>query len=378
MIRFENVSKTYPDGTSAVNKLNVCIEAGEFFVLIGPSGCGKTTTMKMINGLIQATEGTIYIHNKSISAYNVHELRWNIGYVLQQIALFPHMTIAENIAVVPELRKWNKRKIRTRVDELLDMVGLDPDTYRDRKPAELSGGQQQRVGVVRALAADPEIILMDEPFSALDPISREQLQRDIVQLQQRICKTIVFVTHDMQEALALGDRICLMRDGEIVQVDTPQAMLAHPANDFVREFIGVQHGGDLHGLLGAKNVDGLQDLRELREWRDLQQLRDSQGLHGLDAIHQESLTAKDVMQEVNSDAVLAELMREGPDRINGINGIDGTQPLAANSSIALIFSRLANEDHILVEDNAEFIGVVSRQSVIAYLAKQIDMRGEGA
>ncbi|MFD1018320.1 ABC transporter ATP-binding protein [Thalassobacillus hwangdonensis] len=238
MIEFKNVTKTYPDGTTAIKDMDLSVKEGELLALIGPSGCGKTTTMKMINRLIEPTSGTILIHNKKISEYKINELRWNIGYVLQQIALFPHMTIEENISVVPEMKKWKKKDLSKRIDELMDMVGLDPETYRKRKPSELSGGQQQRVGVIRALAADPDIILMDEPFSALDPISREQLQTDIRELQQKIRKTIVFVTHDMDEALALGDRVCLMKEGEVVQLDTPQNLIMQPKNAFVKDFIG--------------------------------------------------------------------------------------------------------------------------------------------
>ncbi|CAG9619404.1 ABC transporter ATP-binding protein [Sutcliffiella rhizosphaerae] len=238
MITFQDVSKTYEDGTNAVQSLNIEIEEGEFFVLIGPSGCGKTTTLKMINRLHNVTNGDILIDGKSINSHNIHELRWNIGYVLQQIALFPHMTIEENIAIVPELKSWKKADITKRVDELLDLVGLEPHTYKKRKPSELSGGQQQRVGVARALAANPPIILMDEPFSALDPLSREQLQQDFLRLKKKIQKTIVFVTHDMHEALTLGDRICLMKDGEIVQIGTPEEFINHPKNDYVKSFIG--------------------------------------------------------------------------------------------------------------------------------------------
>lgn len=238
MIQFQNVTKTYEDGTTALKNISFSVKKGELLTLIGPSGCGKTTTMKMINRLITPTSGSISIHNKDIQEYNIHELRWNIGYVLQEIALFPHMTIEENISIVPEMKKWKKSELSTRIDELMNMVGLDPSKHRMRKPSALSGGQQQRVGVIRALAADPDIILMDEPFSALDPISREQLQKDISQLQKEIKKTIVFVTHDMDEALALGDRVCLMKDGEIVQLDTPQNLILQPANDFVKDFIG--------------------------------------------------------------------------------------------------------------------------------------------
>ncbi|KPB05089.1 ABC transporter ATP-binding protein [Bacillus sp. CHD6a] len=238
MITFKNVSKTYEDGTTAVQSFNLEIKEGEFFVLIGPSGCGKTTTLKMINRLHNVTNGDILIDGKSISDHNIHELRWNIGYVLQQIALFPHMTIEENISIVPELKSWKKSDISKRVDELLELVGLEPSTYKKRKPSELSGGQQQRVGVARALAANPPIILMDEPFSALDPLSREQLQQDFLSLKKKIQKTIVFVTHDMNEALTLGDRICLMKEGEAVQVGTPEEFVNKPKNDFVKSFIG--------------------------------------------------------------------------------------------------------------------------------------------
>ena len=241
MIKFENVSKRYADGTIAVDSLELDIQQGEFLVIIGPSGCGKTTTLKMINRLISLSDGTIYINGKKISEYDIHELRWNIGYVLQQIALFPHMTIEDNIAIVPEMRKWGKEKIKKRIYELMEMVGLDYETYANRKPSELSGGQQQRVGVVRALAADPEIILMDEPFSALDPISREKLQDDLLDLKRNLKKTTVFVTHDIQEALKLADRICIMNKGKIVQIGTPQELVANPANDFVKEFIGEKY-----------------------------------------------------------------------------------------------------------------------------------------
>lgn len=238
MIEFQHVEKEFRDGTHAITDFSLKINEGELVTLIGPSGCGKTTTMKMINRLIKPTRGNILIKGKNIEDYKIHELRWNIGYVLQEIALFPHLTIEENIRVVPEMKKWKRNRINKRTEALLEMVGLDPAKYKNRMPHELSGGQQQRVGVIRALAADPDIILMDEPFSALDPISREQLQKDIRQLQTEIQKTIVFVTHDMDEALALGDKVCLMKDGGIVQVDTPQQLILNPATAFAKKFIG--------------------------------------------------------------------------------------------------------------------------------------------
>jgi len=237
VIEFKNVVKKYGTKT-AVDDISFNIEEGEFFVLIGPSGCGKTTTLKMINRLITLSNGYIYFKNKPISEYPVYEMRWDIGYVLQQIALFPHMTIRENIAQVPQMKKWKEQDIDARIDELLDMVGLEPELYKARKPEELSGGQRQRVGVVRALAADPPVILMDEPFSALDPISREKLQDDLIKLQQKIKKTIVFVTHDIEEAMKLGDRICLLNEGHVEQIDTPKGFVTQPNNDFVKQFIG--------------------------------------------------------------------------------------------------------------------------------------------
>ncbi len=239
MIRFENIVKTYENGRTVVNDLNLHIREGEILVLIGPSGCGKTTTMKMINRLVEPTKGKIYIKNEDISKLDPVQLRRNIGYVIQNIGLLPHMTIAENVALVPKLKKWNKDAYVARVNDLLRMVNLDPEVYGSRYPNELSGGQQQRIGVIRAMAADPPIILMDEPFSALDPISREQLQDELVRLQEVISKTIIFVTHDIDEAIKIANRICIVKDGNIVQVDTPEKILRHPGSEFVKEFIGV-------------------------------------------------------------------------------------------------------------------------------------------
>ena len=238
MIKFEQVSKVYTDGFKAVDSVNFEVPEGEFLVLIGPSGSGKSTTMKMINRMIPHTNGTISIDGNDITKLNPSELRRNIGYVIQQIGLFPHYTIEKNIAIVPELKGWDKEKIKARVKELLLMVDLDPEVYGSRYPKELSGGQQQRVGVARALASDPRVLLMDEPFGALDPITRDQLQDQIISLQRKLKKTIVFVTHDMDEALKLGDRIAIMKDGNLLQIDTPEKILLEPASTFVEEFIG--------------------------------------------------------------------------------------------------------------------------------------------
>ncbi|TAA71887.1 ABC transporter ATP-binding protein [Planococcus salinarum] len=239
MIRFEHVTKQFPDGTEALKNTSLVFPTHKLTVVIGPSGCGKTTLMRMVNKLEKPTSGDIFIDEKPITDLEEVQLRRSIGYVIQRIGLFPHMTIAENVSLVPRLLEWPKEKTDRRVEELLELVGLEPEIYKERYPLELSGGQQQRVGVVRALAGDPNIILMDEPFSALDPISREQLQDDLRNLQQEIRKTIVFVTHDMDEALKIADTIVVMRDGEVEQVGTPQELISNPANDFVKSFIGL-------------------------------------------------------------------------------------------------------------------------------------------
>lgn len=237
MLRFENVTKIYNGNTKAVDDVSLHFEKGEFICFIGPSGCGKTTTMKMINRLIEPTSGSIYINGENILDKDPVKLRRQIGYVIQQIGLFPHMTIEENIVLVLKLLNWPIEKRKERARELISLVDMTPD-YLDRYPHELSGGQQQRIGVLRALAADQSLILMDEPFGALDPITRDSLQEEFKLLQQKLGKTIVFVTHDMDEALKLADRIVILNEGKLVQCDTPDNILRYPANDFVEEFIG--------------------------------------------------------------------------------------------------------------------------------------------
>lgn len=235
LIEFKHVQKKY-DGKYVIDDLNLAIKKGEIFVLVGPSGSGKTTTLKMINGLSKPSAGDIYFKGKSLNEYNLQKMRWNMGYVLQQIALFPTMTVKQNIEVIPEMLGWEKQKRADRVDELLQKVGLSPDIYRDRMSRELSGGEQQRIGIIRAIAASPDVILMDEPFSALDPISRNSLQELVLSLHEELGTTIVFVTHNMEEAIKLGDRIAFMKDGEIIQCDTPEQLLMNPKNDYVQHF----------------------------------------------------------------------------------------------------------------------------------------------
>ncbi len=237
MIEYRNVTKSY-GGKQVVKNLNLTIADGEFVVLIGPSGCGKTTTLKMLNRLIEMDSGEILINGKNVAEYNPEKLRRNIGYVIQQIGLFPNMTVEENICVVPKLLKWDKERMHKRVLELLELVGMTYEESGKKYPNEMSGGQQQRIGVLRALAAEPPIILMDEPFGALDPITRDSLQDEVKQLQKRLGITTIFVTHDMNEAIKMADRIVFMSGGEILQADTPEEMLRAPANDTVREFMG--------------------------------------------------------------------------------------------------------------------------------------------
>ena len=245
VVAFEHVTKRYggPDTAPAVNDLSLQIPAGEICVLVGPSGCGKTTSMKMVNRLIEPTSGRITIGGEEVMSLPAVELRRRIGYVIQQVGLFPHLTIGDNVAVVPKLLRWKQPRIRERVDELLELVGLETGTYRDRYPDELSGGERQRVGVARALAADPPVMLMDEPFGAVDPIRRDRLQNEFLRLQQVVRKTVIFVTHDVDEAIKMGDRIAILqRGGILAQYDTPAAILADPASDFVERFVGADRG----------------------------------------------------------------------------------------------------------------------------------------
>ncbi len=260
-IRLEELTKRFPgQDRPAVDHLSLEIPEGEIVILVGPSGCGKTTTMKMVNRLIEPTSGRIFLDDEDVTGVNADRLRRRIGYVIQQIGLFPHHTIAENIGTVPRLLGWDKRRITDRVDELLETVGMDPGAYRNRYPKELSGGQRQRVGVARAMSADPDVMLMDEPFGAIDPITRDRLQNEFLRIQEDVKKTIVFVTHDIDEAIKMGDRIAILRVGsQIAQYDTPERILVDPADDFVADFIG--RGASLKRI----GLSRVRDI-ELQQW----------------------------------------------------------------------------------------------------------------
>ena len=309
-IHLQDVTKSYPGQSApAVDHLNMDIAAGEIVVLVGPSGCGKTTSMKMINRLIEPTSGTILIGGTDVLRLDADEHRRNVGYVIQQTGLFPHMRIAENIGIVPRMLGWSRKRTAARVDELLEVVGLPAGEYARRYPRELSGGQQQRVGVARALAADPPVMLMDEPFGATDPITRDRLQNEFLRLQREMGKTIVFVTHDFDEALKMGDRIAVLGPQSVIaQFDTPEAILAAPANDYVASFIG--SGGQLKRL-------GLMRLQDAT-------LRPVPSRKGLPVIMIEATLhdALDVMLENGSDAVLVAENESGTGEVYGAIRMD--------------------------------------------------------
>jgi len=260
-ISLQQLTKIFPgQAKPAVAGLDMEIPAGEIVVLVGPSGCGKTTTMRLINRLIEPTSGRIILEGEDVTKVNPDKLRRRIGYVIQQIGLFPHQTITDNIATVPRMLGWDEKRIKARVDELLAIVGLDPATYRHRYPKQLSGGQRQRAGVARALSADPPVMLMDEPFGAIDPITRDRLQNEFLRVQETIRKTIIFVNHDIDEAIKMGDRIAILREGsEIAQYDTPERILSAPADDFVADFVGA--GASLKRL----NLSRVRDV-EMVDW----------------------------------------------------------------------------------------------------------------
>jgi osmoprotectant transport system ATP-binding protein len=255
MIRLEELTKVFPGVPApAVDRLTLDIPDGTTCVLIGPSGCGKTTTMRMINRLIEPSGGRIILDGEDVTKIDAVALRRRIGYVIQQIGLFPHMTIATNIATVPRLLGWDHARIDARIDEMLTLVGLEPERFRNRFPRELSGGQRQRVGVARALAADPPVMLMDEPFGAIDPITRANLQNEFLRILRRLKKTVIFVTHDIDEAIKMGDRIAILKDGRLVQYGTPDEILSRPADAFVAEFVGADRALKRLNLVSVREV----------------------------------------------------------------------------------------------------------------------------
>ena len=376
MIEFKNVVKQYPNGFRAVDNLNLMVHEGEICVLIGPSGCGKTTSMRMINRLISISSGEILIDGQPNTELPVEELRRQIGYAIQQIGLLPHMTIYDNIAIVPRLLKWDEDRIRPRVDELLELVGLDPDISRDKFPRQLSGGQQQRVGVARALGADPPIMLMDEPFGAVDPITREVLQAEFLQIQERVGKTIIFVTHDIDEAIKMGDRIAIMRDGHLVQYDTPDTILAHPTNRFVRDFVGTDRTLKRLGLVRIRNLMDNEppyctmdstveeakgcfadygansifivdkDDNTLKGWVDKEELKDNTSL--LDAMYEASWVDISVREDATAREALSAMVARGF-RITPV--VDRRGKLVGTITLKALQDLASYDPEAVLEDN---------------------------
>lgn len=371
-VEFHDVNKVYGSNT-VVSNVNLGIEHGKLVTLIGPSGCGKTTTLKMINRLVEPTQGKIFVEGQDIQAGDAVKLRRNIGYVIQQIGLFPHMTIQQNISLVPRLKGQDKAVTVRRTEELLDLIGLDPVQFRHRYPRELSGGQQQRIGVARALAADPSIILMDEPFSALDPISREQLQDELLKLQSTLHKTIVFVTHDMDEALKIADQIVLMKDGQVIQSASPDQILRHPANDFVREFVGEKRFRDSMDLTVAEDVMTeavtVSPNRGLAECVRLMRRHRVNGLLVTDKNGQYlgALGTEEIYKSYgNESALVSDVIRTDVETVR------------ADTPISLVFTQLdVGRGYLPVLDDSErLLGVVTRASVINIMAAPYREEGE--
>ncbi|MBE1555235.1 ABC transporter ATP-binding protein [Sporosarcina limicola] len=375
MLKFENVSKVYGDGFQAVKSVNFEIQKGEFLVLIGPSGSGKTTTMKMINRMEPHTSGTISIDGKDNNSYNASELRRSIGYVIQQIGLFPHYTIEKNIAIVPQLKGWNSKRIKARVNELLDLVGLDPKIYATRYPKELSGGQQQRVGIARALASNPDIILMDEPFSALDPITRDQLQGELISLHKKLNKTIVFVTHDMDEALKMGDRIAIMKDGKLLQLDTPEKLLHEPAHGFVEEFIGK------HRIIQNPELMPVTDIMSETVVTSLPQRSPEKALT---LIRQRKITSLIVVDDENKLLGIVSAY----DLIKKLDDIQTIDEIMLSDELFLLNSATAKDAIIMMDESPygmipvvdaqkKIVGLVTRGSLLSAMSSQWTETEEG-
>lgn len=367
MIKFEKVSKVFGNYT-ALEEISFEVEKGKLVALIGPSGCGKTTSLRMINRLIEPTSGKIYINGEDISQRDPVDLRRDIGYVIQQIGLLPHLTIGKNIGLVPYLKGWNEKDYTQKVDELMNMVGLAPEIYRDRYPSELSGGQQQRIGVIRALAAEPPIVLMDEPFSALDPISREQLQDELVRLQKEIHKTIVFVTHDMDEALKIADYVAVMLDGHIIQLDTPENLVNYPVNDFVRDFLGEKRlNKQMTTELFAFDVMN-QQVSDLYTDDTI-----SKALYVINESGTDGLAVKDKIGNVVGFITQEELLRNQNDPNMLVDHLfkHNVQVIDFNASWKEATRKIISSDvaGIIVEKDQQMVGTITQKSILKKLTK---------
>ncbi|MFI6170057.1 ABC transporter ATP-binding protein [Nocardia sp. NPDC051052] len=372
-IVLDAVTKRYPGQRDpAVGEVSMTIPAGEIVVLVGPSGCGKTTTMRMINRLIEPTSGTITIGGRDAASMNPDQLRRGIGYSIQQAGLFPHMTVAKNVATVPGLIGWNRKRVAARTDEMLDLVGLDPDTYRDRYPRQLSGGQQQRVGVARALAADPPVLLMDEPFGAVDPITRGLLQDELLRLQGELGKTIVFVTHDFTEAVKLGDRIAVLgNQSRILQYDTPAAILADPADETVAGFVGADASLKQLTLTRVSDVDMGQCPTAVED-------------EPVDVLRT-ALAGQDWPWALVLDKQRRPLRWVSAEHLAHANSLRGTgtpigEPLSPRSTLqdaleALLADQTANA--VVTGKRGEYVGLITIDTLVAHLSAMRAEHGSG-
>ena len=371
MIEFKHVNKTI-NGKSILKDINITIQKGELVVFIGPSGCGKTTTIKMINKLLTPSSGEILINGDKIQDKNTIKLRRNMGYVIQQAGLLPHLTIGDNIGLIPSMEKMQKDKIKYKEIELLNLVGLDPKDFIDKYPNELSGGQQQRVGVARALVMDPEVILMDEPFSALDPITKNQLQDEIFNIQQNFKKTIIFVTHDMDEALKLGDKICIMNAGSVIQFDTPQEILKNPINDFVLNFVGKHRIWNQPELIKVKDIMIEMPIKSVEERTILQAIEIMQSNH------------VDSLLIVDKDNILCGLVtlkqiRSNKDKTKKLKNIMETKLITVNEEDSILnVLEVIKKENIgfvpVVDESLKLSGLITKSSLLSILSNQfIDM-----
>ncbi|MDR0880637.1 MAG: ABC transporter ATP-binding protein [Clostridioides sp.] len=368
MIEIRNVTKKIGNKT-ILDDVSLTVQTGELVVLIGLSGCGKTTTLKLINKLIKPTSGEIYIDDNPISKENDIDLRRNIGYVIQNTGLFPHLTIKENIELIPKLKKEkNIEEIEKNTPRLLRMVDLDPDEFLNKFPSQLSGGQQQRVGVARAIATDAEVILMDEPFSALDPITRNSLQEELFKLQDELKKTIIFVTHDMDEALKLADKICIMQDGKIAQFDTPENILRKPVDEFVKNFVGENRLWDNPEYIKAKDImikNPVKTAGKRRVSQGIEIMRsgkvDSLLVVDKDDILEGIVTVKDLKEALSSNGTLEEIMTGNPLSVSEDDNLVNILEVMNKNNIGYI---------PVVSKKGVLVGLITRSSLISVLSEQ--------
>ena len=368
LIKFEKVSKKFKNAT-VLSDVTFEIEEGQLVAIIGESGCGKTTTLKMINRLIKPTSGKININGEDISMKNVIDLRRNIGYVIQQTGLFPHMTIRENIELIPKVQNKSTEDITQRTYDLMDMVGLDCNKFLDRYPTELSGGQQQRVGVARAFATNPDIILMDEPFSALDPITRSSLQDELVSLQSKLKKTIVFVTHDMDEAVRISDKICIMDKGEIIQYDTPENILKNPVNDFVSEFVGKKRIWASPEFIKAEDImieNPITCSEDLSIFKCIEKMR-SYKVDSLMVIDNKSKKLRGIVKGKQ-----IRLIDDKSIKVSSI--LDDNYTYVSPDDTIIDVLKSVNENNIstipVLNDNGSLIGLITESSLVTTLSQQ--------